>query len=309
MIIINLCRWFFIGLYNIITIIPRSFILGLICIINPKKGEILKYKGKPVIPIIMLSLTLTTYFICIFISSRWYVQKLKINYLSNDILSSTKILENENTEIINKENYIPNKNNEYSNISYMSVNFKELLEKNNETVGWIKVNNTNVNYSVVQHNDNEYYLKHDFNKRNNSNGWVYGDYRADFQYFGTNTILYAHNMTNRTMFGSLAWCLKDSWFKNEDNHYIKLSTPYSNTIWKIFSIYTIKPEVYYLKTYFESNKEHLEFLNKLKNRSIYNFNLEKEMTTDDKILTLSTCSDDGTKRIVIHAIMIKAEYR
>lgn len=309
MIIINLCRWFFLGLYNVITIIPRSFILGVICIINPKKGEILKYKGKPVIPMIMLSLTLTTYFICIFISSRWYVQKLKINYLSNDILSSTKILENENTEIINKENYVPNYNNEYSNISYMSVNFKELIEKNNETVGWIKVNNTNVNYSVVQHNDNEYYLKHDFNKRNNSNGWVYADYRADFQYFGTNTILYAHNMTNRTMFGSLAWCLKESWYKNEDNHYIKLSTPYSNTIWKIFSIYTIKPEVYYLKTYFETNEEHLEFLNKLKNRSIYNFNLKKEMTTDDKILTLSTCSDDGTKRIVIHAIMVKAEYR
>lgn len=309
MFIINLCRWFFLGLYNVITIIPRSFIIGIICIINPKKGEILKYKGKPVIPMIMLSLTLTTYFICIFISSRWYVQKLKINYLSNDILSSTKILENENKEIINKENYIPNNNDKYSNISYMSVNFKELLEKNNETVGWIKVNNTNVNYSVVQHNDNEYYLKHDFNKNYNINGWVYGDYRADFKYFGTNTILYAHNMTNRTMFGSLAWCLKESWYKNEDNQYIKLSTPYSNTVWKIFSIYTIKPEVYYLKTYFETDEEHLEFLNKIKNRSIYNFNLENELNTDDKILTLSTCSDDGTKRIVIHAVMIKAEYR
>ena len=191
----------------------------------------------------------------------------------------------------------------------MSVNFKDLLQKNNETVAWIKVNNTNVNYSVVQHNDNEYYLKHDFNKQNNSNGWVYGDYRADFEYFGTNTILYAHNMTNRTMFGSLAWCLKESWYKNEDNHYIKLSTPYSNTIWKIFSIYTIKPEVYYLKTYFKNNEEHQEFLNTIKNRSIYNFNLEEDLTTDNKILTLSTCSDDGKKRIVIHAVMIKAEYR
>ena len=309
MFIINIFKWFFIGLYTTITIIPYFFINGLICIINPKKGNILKYKGKPVIPMLMLSLTLTTYFICIFISSRWYVQKLKINYLNNDIIASTKILENENQEIINKENYIPTNENQYSNISYMSVNFKDLLQKNNETVAWIKVNNTNVNYSVVQHNDNEYYLKHDFNKQNNSNGWVYGDYRADFEYFGTNTILYAHNMTNRTMFGSLAWCLKESWYKNEDNHYIKLSTPYSNTIWKIFSIYTIKPEVYYLKTYFNTNEEHLEFLNKIKNRSIYNFNLKEELTTDNKILTLSTCSDDGKKRIVIHAVMIKAEYR
>ena len=305
---INLCRWFYLGIYNIITIIPRSFIIGIICIINPKKGEELKYKGKPVIPMMMLSPTLATYFICVFISSRWYVQRLKINYLSNDILSSTNILEKENTEIINKENYTPETNNKYSNISYMSVNFKELLQKNKETVGWIKVNNTNVNYSIVQHNDNEYYLKHDFNKNYNINGWIYADYRADFQYFGTNSIIYAHNMTNRTMFGSLVWCLKDSWYKNEENHYIKLSTPYSNTVWEIFSIYTIVPEVYYLKTYFESNEEHQEFLNKLTSRSIYNFNREP-LTTDDKILTLSTCTDDGTKRIVIHAKMIKAEYR
>ena len=308
MIFIELCRWFFLGLYNIVTIIPRSFIIGLICIIDPKRGNILKYKGRPVIPVMMLGLTLTTYFICIFISSRWYVQKLKINYLANDILTSTQILEKENNEIIKQENYIPNNTDKFSNISFLSVDFKELLEKNKETVAWIKVNNTKVNYSVVQHNDNEYYLKHDFNRNYNANGWVYGDYRDDFRYFGTNTILYAHNLTNRTMFGSLIWCLKDSWYKNEENHYIKISTPYSNTVWRIFSIYTIKPEVYYLKTYFDSTEEHQEFLNTIKKRSIYNFTNEN-LTTDDKILTLSTCSDDGTKRVVIHAQMIKAEYR
>ena len=307
--IINLCRWFFLGIFNVITIIPRSFIIGIICLINPKKRNNLKYKGKPVIPIIMLSLTLTTYFICVFIISRWYVQKLKINYLSNDILSSTKILEQENNEVIKQEIYIPNNNDLYSNISFMSVDFKELLEKNNETVAWIKVNNTKVNYSVVQHNDNEYYLKHDFNKRNNMNGWVYGDYRADFKYFGTNTILYAHNMTNKTMFGSLTWCLKESWYTNTENQYIKLSTPHSNTVWRIFSIYTIKPEVYYLKTYFKSNEEHQEFLDTIHKRSIYDFKLDKELTIDNKVLTLSTCSNDGTKRVVIHAVMVKAEYR
>lgn len=305
---INLCRWFYLGLYNVITLIPRYFIIGIICFINPKKGNELKYKGKPVIPIMMLSLTLTIYFICIFISSKWYVQKLKINYLANDILASTEILEKENDEIIKEENYIPNTKDQYSNISFMSVDFKDLIEKNNETVAWIKVNNTNVNYSVVQHNDNEYYLKHDFNKYYNANGWVYGDYRDDFQYFGNNTIIYGHNLTNRKMFGSLVWTLKESWYTQEENHYIKLSTPYSNTVWRIFSVYTIVPEVYYLKTYFNNKEEHQTFLNTLKDRSIYRFNDDK-LTTDDKILTLSTCTDDGTKRVVIHAQMIKAEYR
>ena len=159
----------------------------------------------------------------------------------------------------------------------------------------------------MQHNDNEYYLHHDFNRNSNFSGWVYGDYRDNFEYFGNNTILYAHNLTNRSMFGSLAWCLKESWYTNKDNQFVKISTPTTNTVWKIFSIYTITPEVYYLKTYFSTEEEHQEFLNKLKSRSIYNFN--ENLTPSDKILTLSTCSDDGTKRIAIHAKMVKVEYR
>lgn len=304
---LNIFKWFFLGLYTVITIIPRYLIIGIICIINPKKGNILRYKGKPVIPIIIITLCLTVYFICIFISSRWYVQNLKIKYLSSDIIASTKVLEQEQKEIINKEEYNPKDNNKYSDVSFISVNFDDLITKNNETVGWIKVNNTNVNYSILKHTDNEYYLKHDFNKNYNIYGWVFADYRDDFEYFGNNTIVYAHNMTDRSMFGSLVWCLRKSWYTNNENQFIKISTPKSNTVWKIFSIYTIKPEVYYLKTYFESPEEHQIFLDVLKGRSIHNFN--EDVTPNDKILTLSTCSDDGTKRVVIHAKMVKVEYR
>lgn len=304
---LNIFKWFFLGLYTVITIIPRYLIIGIICIINPKKGNVLRYKGKPVIPIIIITLCLTVYFICIFISSRWYVQNLKIKYLSSDIISSTKVLEQEQKEIISKEEYNPKDNDKYSDVSFISVNFDDLIAKNNETVGWIKVNNTNVNYSILKHTDNEYYLKHDFNKNYNIYGWVFADYRNDFEYFGNNTIVYAHNMTDRSMFGSLVWCLRESWYTNNENQFIKISTPKSNTVWKIFSIYTIKPEVYYLKTYFESPEEHQIFLDILKGRSIYNFN--EDVTPNDKILTLSTCSDDGTKRVVIHAKMVKVEYR
>jgi len=305
--VIKIVRWFFLGLYTVITIIPKYLITGIICIIDPKKGAVLKYKGKPVIPIVMMGLTLSVYFICIFWASRWYVQRLKINYLTQDILASTKVLENEKKENIDKIEYIPSGDNEYNNIGYISVDFSDLIAKNNETVGWIKVNNTNVNYSVVQHNDNEYYLRHDFNKKYNINGWVYADYRDDFEYFGSNTIIYAHNMTDRSMFGSLVWCLKDSWYTNSENHYIKMSTPKANTVWKIFSIYTIKPEVYYLRTYFESEEEHKTFIDNLTDRSIYDF--QEDVSVNDKILTLSTCTDDGTKRVVIHAKMVKVEYR
>ena len=109
------------------------------------------------------------------------------------------------------------------------------------------------------------------------------------------------------MFGSLPSCLKKSWYTNRENQFIKLSTPYTNTVWKIFSMYVIKPEVYYLMTYFKDDIEHQEFIETIHKRSIYDFNTE--VSHEDKILTLSTCSDDGTKRVVIHAKMVKVEYR
>ena len=253
MVILNIFKWFLLGIITLLTIIPRYFILGIICFINPKKGKEIVVKGKPLIPIIMISLTLTTYFICVFISTKWYVQKLKIDYLANDILANTEILEQEEEEIIQKEDYIPTVTNKYNDITFLSVDLKNSKEKNKETVAWLRVNNTNVDYPVVQTKNNEYYLKHDFNKKYNTNGWIFADYRDDFRYFGTKTIIYGHNLTNRKLFGSLVWTLKPSWYKNENNQYIKLSTEASNTVWKIFSIYTTKPDTYYLKTYF-SNK-------------------------------------------------------
>lgn len=286
---------------------PKYFIQGIITLFSPKKANEIKYNGKPVIPIIILSLTLGTYLICVFICSKWYVQQLKLDFLTNDILKTTEALKDEKQETIDYVEYYPNSEDKYKDISFMNVDFGELLSKNSDTVGWIKVNNTNVNYPVVQTNDNAYYLKHDFNKKSNRSGWVYADYRDDFKYFGNNSIIYAHNTRTDTMFSTLTWCLKDSWYTNVDNHYIKVSTPTSNTVWKIFSIYMIKTEVYYLKTYFETEEEHQKFVDTIKGRSIYNFN--EDISTEDKILTLSTCNNDGTKRIVIHAKMIKAEYK
>ena len=79
--LVNLCRWFFLGLYNIFTIIPRYLYIGITCIINPKKGDALKVRGKPIIPVMMISLTLTIYFICIFISSKcfWKIESFFLN--------------------------------------------------------------------------------------------------------------------------------------------------------------------------------------------------------------------------------------
>ena len=52
----------------------------------------------------------------------------------------------------------------------LEVNFNNLKNINEDTKGWIKVEGTNINYPFVQSNDNEYYLKHSFDKTSNKKG-------------------------------------------------------------------------------------------------------------------------------------------
>ena len=108
------------------------------------------------------------------------------------------------------------------------------------------------------------------------------------------------------MFGSIPSMLYNSYLNNSDNYYIKISTPTSNSVWKVFSVYTISPEVYYLKSNF-STEPYENFLNTIKGRSIYNFGID--VTPNDKVLTLSTCDNSGTKRVAVHAKMINIEYK
>ena len=88
-------------------------------------------------------------------------------------------------------------------MNLINVDFQELKSTNNQTVGWIQVNGTNINYPFVQANDNKYYLTHSFDKSHNTSGWVFLDYRNNIQTLDKNTILYAHGRIDKTMFGTL----------------------------------------------------------------------------------------------------------
>ena len=306
---------FFKGLIIVITLLPKYFIEGLKYAFSKEKQKKLTTKEQKTISFVILALALIVYLLCVFLISRWYVQKLKIEFLTKDIIESTTIIE-EKEEVLKEQDVDKEEvqeeetnNDSYSyyppNADYLNVDFNNLLNTNSDTVGWIKIDNTKVNYPIVQSTNNSYYLNHSFYGYENANGWIFGDYRDDFTNFSYNTIIYGHNLIDRSMFGSLAWTLKEDWYTN--NKYIKISTPTSNSIWEIFSIYTIEPETYYIKTYFTTDVEYEEFLSTIKGRSIHNFGLNP--TRNDKTLTLSTCDDAGLKRIVIHAMLTSITYK
>ena len=149
-------------------------------------------------------------------------------------------------------------------------------------------------------------MKRDFNKKSNSAGWVYLDYRNNITELDRNTILYAHGRLNGTMFGSLKNIFNSDWYNDVNNHVIKLSTLTENTLWQVFSVYHIPTTSDYLQTEFGSSEEFLTFIQMLKDRSQYGFNVE--FNENDKILTLSTCYNDQ-ERVVLHAKLIKREAR
>lgn len=192
----------------------------------------------------------------------------------------------------------------YMSMSMLNANFDELKTINNDTVGWIQVPGTNINYPYVQTTDNSYYLKHSFNKSYNSAGWVFLDYRNNKDEYGKNTILYAHGRLDDTMFGSLRNVVSPSWYNNSNNYVVKTSTPTANALWQVFSTYKIVPESYYIKTKFSTDEEFDTFINTVTSRSVHDFKVN--MSPNDKILTLSSCYD-STYRVVLHAKLIRIE--
>ena len=179
-----------------------------------------------------------------------------------------------------------------------------LKQTNSDTVGWLSVKNTNVNYPIVQSSNNSYYLNHDFTKKVNSMGWVFMDYRNNPTNLSQNTIIYGHNVsqTSKIMFGSLKNVLEASWYKNQSNHIVTFNTAKKDMNWRIFSIYKVTTTNDYLYSDFANQQEFLEFVDMIKERSIYDFNVD--VKENEHILTLSTCQNSGKYRLVVHAVLI-----
>lgn len=184
-----------------------------------------------------------------------------------------------------------------------TIDFTALTALNSDTVGWIKLANTNINYPVVQSDDNRYYLTHSFTQAQSEAGAIFLDYRNNLDELSKNNIIYGHGRLDGSMFGSLSQVLESSWLQDPTNHYVYLSTPTKQLIFKIVSVYTIQKESYYLTSYFSNNDYFNQFLQTILQRSTFDF--QEVLTAEDKILTLSTCQNNYGKRIVVHAKLVQ----
>lgn len=274
-------------------------------VVNANEKAKRKVKRERTLWSILIAIFSFVLIILLVILINWYLENKMTKDTISDIYEVAELEEVPVTTSAKEEEIIKTKEHTlyetYGNMNILEVNFDNLKSINSDTVGWIKVNNTKINYPFVHTADNEYYLKHSFDKTSNKKGWVYLDYRNDIENLSKNSILYAHGLVNNEMFGSMRRTLKPSWYKNKDNQIITIVTPTKNLKWQVFSLYTIEPESYYITTNFNSDEEFNKFITTIKSRSIYDFGVE--ITKDDKVLTLSSCYDDE-KRMVLHAKLI-----
>lgn len=244
--------------------------------------------------------------VCLFLLYRWNNENNEneelANSLADNFITQTNL---ENNEENNEENSSTNTSNDESIAETIEVNFEKLFNENEDTVGWIKINNTNINFPIVQSTNNSFYLKHNFKKQSNSAGWIFADYRNNFELLDKNTIIYGHNRRNNTMFSNLKYLLNPSWFDDESNKYFTFITKDCKYVAQIFSVYKISENVLNLSNSFENENQFYDSINDYKQKSIYNFNLD--IFYEDNIITLCTCDNNNKYRIVIHAKLINVD--
>ena len=176
-----------------------------------------------------------------------------------------------------------------------------LKELNDETVGWLNVPGTNIDYPVVKAKDNAYYLRHNFKKEKDYNGWVFMNYLNSAEMLDKNTIIFAHNRYySNIMFGTLNKVGKKTWYQNIKDNLITYSDINKEMKWEVFAAYTVPVTDDYLETNFSTDEDFNNFIKMIRSRSVISSDLEIKST--DKILTLSTCADINT-RFVVHAVL------
>lgn len=169
------------------------------------------------------------------------------------------------------------------------INFQELININSDFVGWIKIDDTNINYPIVQGTNNTYYLKHSFYKEYSNAGSIYMDATANSDFTSKNTFVYGHYTSDGSMFGQLGKYMKQSFYDEHKNLYIY--TPTKNYRLEIFSVHVDKASSKSYQMNFTTEESFKDYIDLMKSYSV----IKSEVMIDynkDKIVTLYSCSHE-----------------
>ena len=189
--------------------------------------------------------------------------------------------------------------------------YKNLLKTNKKLIGWLKIDDTNIDYPVMQTVDNEYYLDHNLNQEYDKNGSIFMDKDCDILEPSTNYILYGHHMKNGQMFGYLDRYSSEKYY--EEHPYIQFDTIYERGTYQV--MYVFRSHVYseeeiafkyYQFIDVNSEQEFDSYMQEMAEMSYYDTGVTAEY--GDQLLTLSTCDyQEKDGRFVVVAKKIAKE--
>lgn len=197
----------------------------------------------------------------------------------------------------------------------LPIDFEGLWEVNPEIYAWLRVPDTNIDYPVLQHmeDDQSYYLTRDIYGKSNQAGSIYTEYYNSKDFQEPNTVLYGHNMKNGSMFHNVRYFADREYFDGHEELYIYL--PGKILKYQIIACYEYDDRHLLGSFDFHDEAVFAEYLEEIMNpRSMYAMIREGvELTTEDKLVTLSTCvANKPNNRRLLQAVLveeIEAEYR
>lgn len=224
-------------------------------------------------------------------SSSNYVDTSKVEDESSEVLEDTEATETVEYNVPD----IPEKN----------IDWDSLYEENEDIYAWIYIPGTQVDYPIVQHpTDDSYYLDHNIDGSYGKPGCIYTELINSKDFTNYNTVIYGHNMKNGEMFRSLHDYEDKDFF--EENTYVYIYTEEKTYVYEIFAAY-IASNAHILNTNdFSTQEGFAEYLDKVFNEKVTNGNFRSDMhvTSDNRIITLSTCTGDSSKRWLVQAVLV-----
>ena len=180
---------------------------------------------------------------------------------------------------------------------------------NDDIYAWIYIPNTSVDYPILQHpTDNEYYLNHDMSDKKVSAGSIFTQNYNAKDFNDNHTVIYGHNMKNGSMFKTLHYYMEKGFL--EENPYVYIYLEGETRIYQIFGAYEYSDLHLLLNYDTEDDAVFAEYISEIEgmSNSVGHFNRELELSSDDKIITLSTCiGGKPDKRYLVQAKLIAVE--
>ena len=175
--------------------------------------------------------------------------------------------------------------------------YKVLYNKNKSLIGWVKIDDTIIDYPVMQTSNNEYYLDHNFNQEKDNNGSIFMDKECVAYPRSQNLILYGHHMRSGKMFGDLEKYAKESYYK--EHSIIQFDTIYEKGTYQVMYVFRAKVlkenEIafkYYQFIDAISGEEFNSYMKEMEEMSLYDTGVTAGY--GDDLLTLSTCDNSQT---------------